>query len=76
MFPGRRFDDVTTLCDRARLTCRVVPGDAETPHRGLDDPTAAAGSADGRAAAFDRVLTEISGRVRRFVPLTLAQAAR
>ena len=76
MFLGRRFDYVITLCDRARLTCPVFPGGAETLHWGLDDPTEVEGTPAQRAAAFDRVLTEVSGRIHRFVPLALAQAAR
>jgi arsenate reductase len=76
MFLGRRFDYVITLCDRARLTCPVFPGGAETLHWGLDDPTEVDGTPEQRAAAFDRVLTEVSGRIHRFMPLALAQAAR
>lgn len=76
MFLGRRFDYVITLCDRARQTCPVFPGGSETLHWGLDDPTEVEGTDAERAAAFDRVLTEVSGRIRRFVPLALAQATR
>lgn len=74
MFLGRRFDYVITLCDRARLTCPVFPGGKETLHWGLDDPTAVEGSEAERAAAFDRVLTEIAGRIRRFIPLATIAA--
>jgi thioredoxin type arsenate reductase len=76
MFIGQRFDYVITLCDRARQTCPVFPGGAQTLHWGLDDPAEVEGTADERAAAFDRVLTEVSGRIHRFVPLAIAQAAR
>ena len=77
-FLGQRFDYVITLCDRARLTCPVFPGGGETLHWGLDDPTEVEGSQEQRAAAFDRALTEVSGRIRRFVPLAVAasEAAR
>ena len=76
MFLARRFDYVITLCDRARLTCPVFPGGTETLHWGLDDPTEVDGAEADRAAAFDRVLTEVSGRIHRFIPLAIAQAAR
>lgn len=76
MFLGSRFDYVITLCDRARLTCPVFPGGRETLHWGLDDPTELEGTLVERKAAFDRVLTEVSGRLRRFIPLALAQAVR
>ena len=76
MFLGQRFDYVITLCDRARSTCPVFPGGAQTLHWGLDDPAEATGSPEERAAAFDRVLTEVSGRLHRFIPLALEQARR
>jgi arsenate reductase len=72
-FLGQRFDYVITLCDRARLTCPVFPGGSETLHWGLDDPTEVEGTDAEQDAAFDRVLTEVSGRIRRFVPLAVAQ---
>jgi arsenate reductase len=76
MFLGRRFDYVITLCDRARLTCPVFPGGSETLHWGLDDPTEIEGTEEQQAAAFDRVLTEVSGRIRRFMPIAIAQGPR
>ena len=76
MFLGRRFDYVITLCDRARITCPVFPGGRETLHWGLDDPTERQGTEAEQAAAFDRVLTELSGRLRRFIPLALVEANR
>jgi arsenate reductase len=76
MFLGQRFDYVITLCDRARATCPVFPGGAVTLHWGLDDPAEVEGTPEERAAAFDRALTEVSGRIHRFVPIALAQAAR
>ena len=75
MFLARRFDYVITLCDRARATCPVFPGGRETLHWGLDDPNDAEGTDLERAAAYDRVLTEVSGRIRRFIPLANAQDA-
>ena len=76
MFLGQRFDYVITLCDRARATCPVFPGGGETLHWGLDDPAEATGTPEERAAAFDRALTEVSGRLHRFIPIALAQAGR
>ncbi len=74
MFLGQRFDYVITLCDRARATCPVFPGGSETLHWGLDDPAEATGTDEERLVVFDRVLTEVSGRIRRFIPLAAAQA--
>jgi arsenate reductase len=75
-FLGRRFDYVITLCDRARITCPVFPGGRETLHWGLDDPNEVEGTDAVKRAAFDRVLTEIAGRLHQFVPLAAAQAGR
>ncbi len=75
-FLGQRFDYVITLCDRARASCPVFPGGSETLHWGLNDPAEAEGTEAEQLAVFDRVLTEISGRIRRFVPLALSKAAR
>jgi arsenate reductase len=75
-FLGRRFDYVITLCDRARATCPLFPGGRETLHWGLDDPAEATGTEAERSAAFVRVLTEVSGRIRRFIPVALAQVTR
>jgi arsenate reductase len=73
-FLGQRFDYVITVCDRARATCPVFPGGAETLHWGIDDPVEAAGSAPEREAAFDRALKDVAGRIHAFIPLALGAA--
>lgn len=74
MFLGERFDYVITVCDRARATCPVFPGGSETLHWGIDDPVEIDGSEHERAAAFDRALKEVAGRIHAFVPQALAAA--
>jgi len=71
-FLGQRFDYVITVCDRARQSCPVFPGGAETLHWGFDDPAEATGTEAERQAVFDRVLTEIAGRIHAFIPLATA----
>ena len=63
---GQPFDYVITVCDRARESCPVFPGGAETLHWGFDDPAEAEGSEAERLAVFRRVMGEIAGRVRTF----------
>jgi arsenate reductase (thioredoxin) len=71
-FLGQPFDYVITVCDRARASCPVFPGGSETLHWGLDDPVEAEGSEAERMAAFDRVLKEVSARIRTFIPIATA----
>jgi arsenate reductase len=75
-FLGQSFDYVITVCDRARESCPVFPGGGATLHWGFDDPAEAEGSEAERLAVFRRVLGEISGRVRQFVPLALSSRQR
>ncbi len=72
---GQPFDYVITVCDRARESCPVFPGGAQTLHWGFDDPAEAEGSEAERLAVFRRVLTEIAGRVRAFSLAAAAQPA-
>jgi arsenate reductase len=71
-FLGQPFDYVITVCDRARESCPVFPGGATTLHWGFDDPAEATGTDEERQAVFDRVLREVSARVRSFIPEALA----
>jgi arsenate reductase len=71
-FLGQHFDYVITVCDRARASCPVFPGGSATLHWGIEDPVEAVGSDAERLTAFEKALTEVSGRIRRFVPLALA----
>jgi arsenate reductase len=73
---GQPFDYVITVCDRARESCPVFPGGAETLHWGFDDPAQAEGSEAERLAVFRLVLGEISGRIRRFVPAASTRGLR
>ena len=70
-FFGQPFDYVVTVCDRARETCPVFPGGAESLHWGFDDPAEATGTEAERLAVFERVLGEIAARLRVFAPVAL-----
>lgn len=70
-FFGQPFDYVVTVCDRARESCPVFPGGAESLHWGFDDPAEATGTENERLAVFEGVLGEIAGRLRVFVPVAL-----
>jgi arsenate reductase len=68
-FVGQPFDYVITVCDRARQTCPVFPGDHNSLHWGLDDPAEAAGTEAQKLEAFRRTRTEVAVRLRPFVEL-------
>jgi arsenate reductase len=68
-FIGRPFDYVITVCDRARQTCPVFPGNHNTLHWGLDDPAEVEGTDAQKLEAFRRTRTEVATRLRPFVEL-------
>ena len=74
-FLGQSFDYVVTVCDRARESCPVFPGSGEALHWGFDDPAEATGSEAERLAVFERVLGEITMRIRTFVAAVERAAA-
>ena len=68
---GQTFDYVITVCDRARQTCPVFPGEHNALHWGLDDPAEVEGTEAEKLEAFRRTRTEVAARVRPFVELAL-----
>jgi arsenate reductase len=79
-FVGQPFDYVITVCDRARQTCPVFPGQHNSLHWGLDDPAEVDGTDAQKLEAFRRTRTEVATRLRPFVELArrakgIAQAA-
>ena len=69
-FAGRTFDYVITVCDSARQSCPVFPGEGDRFHWGYDDPSAVQGTEEERLAAFQRVFTAISQRIDLFMNAT------
>ena len=74
-YASQSFDYVITVCDRARTTCPVFPGEHELLHWGIDDPAEVEGSDTARQAAYDRALRELSARVRSFVSVATPRVA-
>ena len=70
------FDYVITVCDRARESCPVFPGEHASLHWGFDDPAEATGTEAERLAVFERVQEEIAGRLRLFIPIARARRDR
>ena len=75
-FAGQSFDYVITVCDQARQSCPVFPGEGERLHWGYEDPAAAEGTDEERLAVFRRVFTQMGERVHLFIPLASRDHAR
>ena len=58
-----RWDFVITVCDRAKETCPVFPGQPVLAHWGMPDPAEVEGDEGTRRAAFAQALTLISRRI-------------
>ncbi|MFZ4986912.1 MAG: arsenate reductase ArsC [Blastocatellia bacterium] len=67
-FIGQRFDYLITVCDNARETCPVFPGDAERIHQSFEDPPApGAATHSDTVACFRRVRDEIRQWLGHFI---------
>jgi protein-tyrosine-phosphatase len=70
------WDFVITVCDRAKESCPVFPGQPVLAHWGMEDPAAVTGSAELRRRAFRQALTMISRRIDLFVALPMEKLER
>jgi arsenate reductase len=66
-FIGQPLDFVITVCNSAKETCPVFPGDAKRLHWPFDDPAAVEGKESERLAAFRRIRDQIHGRIMVFL---------
>lgn len=65
---GERFDLVVTVCDTARESCPIFPGDPEQVHWSIADPAAVEGARQ-QQDAFKRAADELTTRVRYLLAL-------
>jgi arsenate reductase len=70
-----KFDFVITVCDRARESCPLWPGQPVVGHWGSPDPAAAQGTEEERYRAFVDVASQIARRVELFCAFTDEQLA-
>jgi arsenate reductase (thioredoxin) len=66
-FTGQPFDYVLTVCDNAKESCPIFPGQTVT-HHNFEDPAALQASEEERLALFRRVRDEIRQYLRDFRP--------
>jgi protein-tyrosine-phosphatase len=65
------WDFVITVCDRARESCPIFPGQQVMAHWGVPDPAAAQGSENEKRRAFDEALLLLSRRIDLFLALPI-----
>jgi len=68
-FKDTKFDFVITVCDNARESCPVWPGQPIIAHWGSEDPAAVEGSDEQKQRAFFRISQEIYRRLDIFTNL-------
>lgn len=74
-FRDERFDFVITVCDRARESCPIWPGQPIIAHWGSEDPDASVGEEEQRKAV-QRVGMEIYRRLGLFTSLPIESLDR
>ena len=62
-FISEEFDLVVTLCDDAKESCPVFPGNTEVAHLGFEDPAEAVGSDEETVKIFRKVRDDIRERL-------------
>lgn len=75
-FRRTNFDFVITVCDNARETCPVWPGQPIVAHWGVDDPSAFVGSESEKERFFHSVALTLYRRLQIFTSLPLEQLER
>jgi len=70
------WDFVITVCDNARESCPIFPGQPVTAHWGMEDPAAATGTEEARQRAFDLALQLISRRIELLLQLPIEKLER
>jgi arsenate reductase len=69
-FTGQEFDYVITVCDNAKESCPIFPGNAQRIHQSFEDPPPpGAKSAEEMLSIFRRVRDEIREWMRSFIAL-------
>jgi len=75
-FNDVEFDFVVTVCDNARESCPVWPGQPIVAHWSSPDPAAVEGSDEEKYRAFKEVAFQINHRLQTFTSLPLEKLDR
>ncbi len=67
-FVGQQFDYIITVCDNAKESCPIFPGQATQIHQSFDDPPPeTVGDYESRLKIFRRVRNDISEWLNLFI---------
>jgi arsenate reductase len=75
-FADIEFDFVITVCDNARETCPIWPGQPIVAHWGSPDPALAEGTDEQRYQVFKQVALQIRRRIELFCALPIDKLDR
>jgi len=75
-FLGQSFDYVITVCDDAKETCPVFPGQHTKIHWSVHDPVNAIGTLEERMKVFRRVRDDLEGRIREWLKKRKEESAK
>ena len=75
-FRGVKFDFVITVCDNARESCPVWPGQPIVAHWGSEDPDGVDGTEEQKRQRVKKVAVEIHRRLGLFTALPIASLDR
>ena len=75
-FKDIEFDFVITVCDNAKESCPIWPGQPIMAHWGSEDPAAAEGSDEEKRRIFKKIGIEIQRRIELFTSLPLEKMDR
>jgi protein-tyrosine-phosphatase len=70
------WDFVITVCDRAKESCPIFPGQPVLAHWGMPDPAAVEGTEKEKRRAFDDALLTINRRLDLFLALPIEKLTR
>jgi arsenate reductase len=72
----KRWDFVITVCDRARESCPIFPGQPVLAHWGMPDPAVVVGDETERRAAFRDAFWTLSRRIDLLLALPIESLER
>ncbi len=72
-FQNRTFDYVITVCDRARETCPIFPGNPVHIHWSISDPTEVEGSDEVKYIVFKGVADQLANRIKYLLQRILSK---